>query len=558
MAKIRIVLGDWLKNAGIIGAYQVLKENLNSETDIKITKNYIEFNDNLLDNFEENYFKVLIEKNEKNISWYKIVSFEDNLDNLDLDNISDEQFEQINNFINYLKTKLKSASYTSGYLLLSDSEILINLGKKLAAIKKTKKQLVSDVREKVIEQVDILKSIIGYLKRPDVKRIIAAKNIMYDVIQPFWTNVSFLLKTNNKKDMYDLYKKDFVMSAKNYINIENPKRKYNCFTCSNKISKFDKPEAYDLTWLVKVGVDGSRKSSHFWNLTSDAYVCPICNLIYSCIPIGFNILKGKGIFINNNQTAKLLKTTNISKEAMDENNIEKIEQCAYLNIINSMEQKSIENLDKEFENIQVVKIDGNNPSRPYSFNILSRKTMMIVYKNRKILDKLIKISVKITDKYYLNLYNEVITRLYEGKNLFDLISKLMYMYLNQEFKGVYYIYKILEINTYLIGGKEMNFKVTEKFRKYGMALRKGYVEQNNKIKLSGITYRLLNALKIKDTNKFMDTLINAYMYQKKEIPVDFTMAINNVDIFQSVGYAFVIGLQGSDERNNEKDNEEVK
>lgn len=303
----------------------------------------------------------------------------------------------------------------------------------------------------------------------------------------------------------------------------------------------------------------SRKSSHFWNFNGDAYICPICNLLYSCLPLGFIKLRGKGIFINNNQTVKSLIESNTLKIRNEDKTFEEIEQFSYLNIVNSMEQYNIDNLDNEFENIQLIKIDSSNASRPYTFNILSKRLMYLIYKNRDILNQLIKIRVKVAEKYYINLYDEVVSRLYDGKNLFNLISKLLFMELNGKFKGIYYIYKILEINNDIVGGKVMNYKETQEFKNYGINLRKLYIQKNSESKLSGITYRLLNAIKTKDSFKFMDTLINSYMYMKLDIPTGFTKTLTNQEVLQGLGYAFLIGLQGAEERNiNYSENKEEK
>lgn len=544
MSVIRIELGDWLKNASIIGLLKVLSKKENIDNKVLCKNNYIEFNESLLDGFEEEYFRVLIELNEKNLSWYNLVNLKWEIDNILNKEPKKEDLDRINYVIEQFKTKLNSNSYKNGYLLLDDSDELINKQNKLSKIKTSKNQNVENVKEEILEQGKVLKEIIGYLSKPEVKRIIAAKNVMYDVIQPFWTNVSLLLKTNNKEDMYELYKKDFIKTTINYVKKDKSKSKYTCFTCNNKISKFSKPEAYDLTWLVKTGADMSRKSSHFWNFNGDSYICPVCNILYSCLPLGFIMLKGKGIFINNNQSVKALKGSNITKLVDEYKSFEEIEQLSYLNIANSMEQYNINNLDNEFENIQVIKIDGNNSSRPYSFNVLSKKLMYIIYKNKIALNQLIKVRINITDKYRINLYNEVIRRLYDGRNLFDLIAQLLSMQLSEKFKGGYYIYKILEINNSIMGGASMDYKITEKFKNHGLKLRNLYSQNDSVSKLSGITYRLLNALKTKDSAKFMDTLINAYMYMKVEIPTDFVKALNNQDALQGVGYAFLIGLQG--------------
>lgn len=559
MSIVKIELGDWLKNAAIVGFLKVLNKKQDLEHKVIMKPNYVEFDADMLDGFEDEYFRTLIEENEKNISWYKLVSMESIIENIQSKENETKDIENLNNIIDEFKKKLTSPSYKSAYLIIDDSMQIQENEKKLIKIKLKKNQSIEEVKEDIKKQCIILNDIIKYLRQPKVKRVIAAKNIMYDIVQPFWTNVSFLLKTNNQKDMYELYKSDFIDSARNYIESDKEKSKYSCFICNNKIFKFSKPESYDLTWLVKTGVDMSRKSSHFWNMSGDAYICPICNFIYSCLPLGFISIKGKGIFINNNHTVKSLVGSNSIKVQDPENTFEEIEQLSYLNIVNSMEQYNIENFEKEFENIQVVKIDGNNASRPYTFNVLSKRLMYIIYKNRKYLNQLIKIRVKISEKYYINLYDEVIRRLYDGKNLFDMISQLLFLQLNGKFKGTYYIYKILEINNDVIGGVKMNYKETQEFKSYGLKLRKAYIEKNSESKLQGITYRLLNALKTKDSSKFMDTLINSYMYMKSEIPTGFVKALNNQEVFQGIGYAFLIGLQGVDETKlDNSENEEVK
>ncbi|AIY84148.1 CRISPR-associated family protein [Clostridium baratii str. Sullivan] len=551
MGMIKIQIGDWLKNAGIVGLSTVLARLQTPELRIIEKGQYIEFDEKLLDGFEDKYFEVLIDKHEKSLSWYKLISQEYVLNNLE---DKKESVEKLNKIIDEIKSKVNSNSYKNAYLILEDSEIIENLIPKINKIKITKKQDFNDVKEEYLEQIRVLTEIIEYFKKPNVKKIIAAKNVMYEVIQPFWTNVSFLLKTNNKKEMYNLYKVDFVDSVKKYNEKDNMKNKYNCFTCENKISKLSKPEAFDLTWIVKTGVDMTRKSSHFWELKGDAYICPICNLVYSCIPIGFTTLKGKGLFINNNGSIRTLKTSNVAEVSYESEKFEEIEQASYLRIVNTIDQYGIENIDKEFENIQIVKFDSSNGSRPYSFNVLSKTLLRTIYCNRKRLQKLIKVIVKVTDKYYINLYSEVIDRLYIGKDLFDLIYMLMKMNLSGEFKGTHFIYSILEINNSFKGGREMRFEDTKKFKNYGLNLRRKYVESGNENKISGITYRLLNALKIKDSSKFMDTMINAYMYVKLEIPTDFVKGLNSIDALQGIGYAFLIGLQGVKEIREEGEN----
>ena len=232
-----------------------------------------------------------------------------------------------------------------------------------------------------------------------------------------------------------------------------------------------------------------------------------------------------------------------------------MENLSYYNVIDSMDHMYTKNIENEFENIQVVKIDGNNSLRPYSFSILSPNIMKVIYRNKKNLEYLIKIKVDITEKYSINLYNEVINRIYEGKNLFDLINKLLFIYLDGKFNNIKAIRNIIIINNFLLGGKAMRIDDINKFENYGYELRKSYYEKNAEAKLVGIIYRLLNSIKIKDSSKFMDTTINSYMYLGKSIPKGFSLALSDSDRLQNIGYAFILGLQGEINKDSKKGDE---
>ncbi len=561
MGTIRIEKGDWLKNAGIIGLIKVLEVN----TFIDEDKDYIEFDEECLEDFEEDYFRLMIDIHKERLSVSKIIAYDSLLDKIKTSNITKESINEINKAIEYIKKKITSDSYKNGYLIIENDFDILGKAKELSKIKLTKKEEKSDIEEikrgEVLKQANLLGEIIDFFSDEEVFRIIAAKNVMYDIIQPFWTNASFLLPANPKENMYKLYKKDFINPVLKYNSANKDKYKYNCFICDNKISKLGKPDAYDLTWLVKTGVDYKKKSSHFWNLKCDSYICPICNLVYSCVPLGFNIMYGQGIFINKNSSLKSLKQVNVTRDFYNSDKFEEMENKSYLNIVNYMKNQSVENIKEEFENIQVIKFDSSNSSRPYTFNMLSKEVMWIMYSHRKNLENLIKVTVKVTDKYYINVYNEVVKRLFNGSNMFDLIHQLLVLYLNGSFKGIYSIERILNINNsvlYMKGVKDMNLTESSKYKNYGLKLRDAYKDKSSESKLQGITYRLLNALKTKDTGKFMDTLINSYMYVRKEIPTDFIKALGYNDRLSNVGYAFIIGLQGVEGKNEGGENNDGK
>ena len=557
MAVVRIQLDDWLKNVGLLGFYNIMNHECIGGNKIVKRSNFIEFDTSSLENFNELYFKYLINKYRDFISVNKITDKEEEIKEIIDKEINEKELERLNSYIKYAKDRLKSSSYKSAYEIINDRFDVISLCGQLKPLKLKKKENPGNIKDDINEQCYILLKIIDYINKPEVKKIIAAKNIIYDIIQPFWSDVSFLNKNNNKSNMYRLYKEDFIQPVINYVDSDLKKAKYDCFTCDNKLQKLSKPFAYDITWITKMGVDGSRKSSHFWNYNSISNICPICNLIYSCIPAGFSVVNGSGLFINNNTSVQDLLSSNSSilKGGIT---LDELEEESYFNIIDSMQQKSAEESEREMENIQIVKFDKNNSVRPYTFNMLSKKRLLILKNNKKIMQYLLNKKFKI-GKEYINIYSSVLERIYNGRNLFDLIGLLIRLIISGDYKNSYLVYQLIKLNNDCMemrGGSKVYYKDIDKFKDYGMKLKKSYGKEGEN-KIPGILYRLQNSLKVKDQARFMDTLLNAYTSKKENIPVDFIEALKDIEKFQTIGYAFLIGLQGAGAGENNKEDENM-
>lgn len=554
MSLIKIELSDWMKNAGLVGLIKILESSNELEHKVNKKNNYIEFDSSELENFQELYFEYLIRKYKAFISIEKIINKEEWIKDLSNKEINGKDLESFNSYIKYVKERLKSASYKSAYEIIGDNKYnLLDISASIKEIKLKKNQSINEIKDEFKEQCDLNLEIIDYLNKPEVRKIIAAKNVIYDVIEGFWNGISFFKDIKNS--MYECYKKDFVEPVKNYIDSDLEKSKNNCFTCDNKIQKLSKPFAFDITWITKMGVDGNRKSSHFWNYYSDANVCPICNLVYSCIPAGFSVINGKGLFINSNQSIKDIVSVN--NNVLEGNkSMEELEEETYFKIVEAMEEKTVDQAKREVENIQVVKFDKTNSSRPYTFNVLSKEKLLIIKRNRKIFEYLLNRKVKISKDYYLNIYSEVLDRIYNGKNLFDLLDTLTRLRISGEYKSSYIIYLLIKLNNDCMGmrgGSKVYYKDIDKFKDYGIKLKKVYGKEGEN-KISGVLYRLQNALKVKDVSRFMDTLINAYTSKKESIPVDFVQVLQDTDKFQTIGYAFLIGLQGMEVPSENEEN----
>lgn len=547
---LKIETSDWLKNAAINGLIRILNV---AETPYEKKIQHLEIPLESIHNFEHAYFRYFVQTYGEFTSWKKIVEKETWLQQLEISTMTEKDLNILNDYIEMTKTKLTSNSYVNTYPLIPDLNIDIKqLANQLKKITLRKNQSIADIAQDIFQVCEQLLSLIQFLQQHQVKKYITARNVIYDIITHFWNSVSFLHVKANVKDMFITYREYFLEPLYEYLEDKKDEKsytkyKYQCSTCENRIASIGK--AFDLTWLTKTGVDSARKSSHYWNFQSDTIVCPVCNFLYSCVPAGFTYFKGKGLFINENSTLNTLYSVN-NVTFDNVTRFEELEEKCYFRIVDTLSYAQAKKTDKEIENIQIVKLDTENTLRPYTFNTLSKERLDIIQKNKARLEKLIGVYVKI-DKDYLNLYQEVTNRIYQNRHQFDLIYKLIALYVKGDMKSTHHIKQILLIsNSSQKGGEKMHYKKIAEFQQHGLKLREAYKDNENK--LSGISYRLLNAVKVKNENRFMDTLLNAYMYKSKQVPLDFIEALKDETKFQTIAYAFLLGLLG--ERFSEKEN----
>ena len=547
---IKIELGDWNYNAGIIGLINIL----NDETEeCKIEKNYIEFSEQMLDDFEEKYFGYLFEKYEKNTVYGNIVKKIDLISSyLNMKEMTTKELDVLNDTIDYVKSKLKRKSYMAAYPFIKGIDILEEV-KKLNTVKLKKKETILEKKEEIKYQLNLLMDLLIELRKDEYKKYILAKDIIYSYTNEFLSNVAMWGKNENKKDPYVVFQEYFIAPIKKYIEKDKAKYKMSCTCCGRPIKNLK--ESYDLTWIVDTGVDGARKSSHYWNYNSDTRVCPICNLVYACIPAGIVYSNRKGFFINENQSIQKLREINNFNDVENDLSIEELEEISYFKIANAIEYEAkTKRSINEIQNIQIVKYNLGNSNNKYMFNILSKRKLNIIYENRKELSGLLKGNVKLKDqKTYVNLYQEVLKRIYSNENLYDLI----YTAIKSKVYS-YYINNILIIAYSLFGGKrKMNningfTSINSKIQKEGKNLRQEYKKKGSETRIQAIIYKLLTAIRVKNTASFSEILIKLYVYINKPVPEYFVEALGNEEKLQLYGYSFLMGLTGEEKKTEEK------
>lgn len=549
-----VTLNHFLYNAAILGFYSIIRD----ESGVKIQNNSLTFPVDILDGFEDKYISRMINVFGDTTIYSEILQ---RYKNIKFKEITKDTAKKIDEFFDYSMDKLTRASYKSGYDIISNFKNgkNVDIPKILKEIKKTENY---KTKVKKFEQIE------EYFQKN--KETLCMKDIMYTKITPFWQGVSFLNTSNNKKDIKACYKDYFVNTAIKYAN-KTSKGRFSCIECSASVTQ---GESFAMAWLNDVGIDLKRKRSYYWNFKPDSFLCPICNLIYSCLPLGFIMIGREGLFINDNSDFETLIKCN-STEGLEVSSIYEAESKMYGKLLSRLAQHSDETLSKrEIQNIQVIrrKYYGEDKIR-YELNTLSADRLGILRKRQKDFNFITNFFIRI-DQEHINIYDQVIGNFFAGKNQFTLLHKILTLaFTDSNVNRIPYAASILRIqadtrkggNT--VGVSRMNL---QRMQKNGYLLRRKLSDQtlttleqeqskeidegNIDNKLRGYVYYLLNALKTKNKENFMDVILRMYTGIGQPVPDLFIKMLQDEQVFLELGYAYLIGLKGENPGNQQEKN----
>ncbi|EHF2867864.1 type I-B CRISPR-associated protein Cas8b1/Cst1 [Listeria monocytogenes] len=553
--EIEVRSNDWLINAGLVGFLNIVgKDN------VKIDGQSIYFTVDLLEDFETKYFSFFIQEYKETLAWSKIVSYKEAMERFRADGFASFDEDALNNLNKYVKDVvkfyLKKANYIKVFPLINSDANVNKWLENLNTINLTKKQKWEEVKPDIVEKVEQIYTqldvIIDFCTSEKGLRYLGAKNLIYSVINKGWSGVSFLFKQTKFIDPYLDYKTTFVDPVIEYLDTDLSKAKYNCFNCNQPIKNLK----LDLSFMNEVGFDTARKTSHVWDFNNDVATCPICRLVYSCVPAGFTYVYGEGMFVNDSYGVNELHRVNermrksilrFNKDGINSTN-------TYQALVESITSEHENNRRYELADIQLIRYENEH----YHFNLLSKKMLHIMSDSKEILKSLIRCGYN-EGNLNINLYKEVIQHLMNNENLFTLIHKLIF-YKQSSVNGLYYnmwnVSGVLEINTKFLKEIEVMTNIEERdltnAQKSGGDFKQAYVDKNSENKVSSITYKLLNALKLNDKNGFMDILLNSYSYLGKPVPTVFMSSFSSKETFKSIGYAFMIGVSANKTKSKNK------
>lgn len=553
---IKLSLGDWLYNAGVVGLVNILEHaNKNSVTYDDDNARAVSFSINELENFDKKFFNYFIDTYEHTLAWSKVVSYKNQIEQFERENytnFNEQSLKIFNVYIDDLKKYLKSHSHVSAYKLIDFKFPALDKEKEIKKVILKKNEKLENKIDEVKEMANKIKEVISFYSQPDSKKYIAGKNVIYTIIKNAWNGVSILNPQTKEDDIYKDYNNYFPEDAINYLLTDRKKSKFNCFVCDNKIDNLNT----EMGFLNATGFDTSRKPSHVWNYDNDIAICPVCKLVYSCVPAGFTYVYNRGIFVNDNTSVE--RIVNISNkikfEVLKSDNMNA--NTTYKSIITAIQEKENESFKYELADIQVVRYEDES----YRFNILSKQILKVFRESEKELNRIIKASYKEADIYF-QIYENLVKKLFNNENLFLLIHKLLIYKLSKP-ENVFYsvgnIKDVILVNlNYLkgVGYMDKEKDVLKSYSGAGYYLREAYKKKSSENKLDGISYKLLNALKTNNQGMFMDTLLNCYLYTDKQVPSFFTDCLKGKELFKTIGYAFVSGLIDGEEYVKKDNNE---
>lgn len=568
-------LSSWLENAGIVGLTRILPKSK-----YKIDGNVLHVNIDALNDFADYYFKFFIDTYSFNTRYQRILNMKSKLLDWQDNNFKDfnendltQLLDWFNNVLLY-SVKQKSVikvidTINSNFDVIAETK---NCNKLIRTLKK--KNELNKNHDEVIETLKLLITkllpIFAYFDTPEAHKLFPATNLSYQIIRNAWDGVSFLSrnKKSNYHDLYEDFQDYFANSVKKYLTDNHDKDKYICANCGLPIGSHDKLFGY--SFLTGMGFDLKRKSSNAWDFEATSYLCPICRLLYTCVSAGFTYnFTHQGIFINSDSSIDELKAVNDKVLlAMIIALAKKSTTTPYQAFTSIFQDKAIESEKYVLANVQVVSYDGSNDNGIYTFRVIPVVASEVLkyaaehtFNNgSSMLDTLYAAGIKgFKGQNYYNIFSAVVDKLLNGTNLTSLIHDLLLLKATNADGCYYSIFQVvclIRMNSQLINkilqkkGEQM--QVTEeklsKMRSCGAIIREEYAKFNEN-KSQALAYHMLDALRANNVKRFMDLLLNAYLYLDKVVPRTFIDSQTNIQVFEQYGYAFVAGLIGKIDKN---------
>ena len=555
-----ITLGDFLKNAGIVGfRYMLEAAEAKENVDFGITEDgqglWLDMDFALNADWTDMYFKACVQYFGPSTVYQGVLNrIEKCLDKIQSEKWNPGKDEKED--LKFINDKLLSNSYQAGFENIKDE---IDMSEVYQTLKKDKLNDKLD-SEKLKERLTELEK---FLQHPKCRETFIMKSVVYTYINRFWSGKCFLLRANAKKNMRELFEKDFSEPFRKYLEADHKKAKDLCIDCGMPIGPKEKNS---IAFMNEVGDDLTRKRSAFWVCKVDAFLCPGCTFVYALSPLGFCLFANKFVFVNlNNNIQALLETNSKTGRDAEKTEDEKYSQW-FAKTINILLKEKM----KEISNIQVI-LRGIRAEDRYLLGIVHKSMLDIIKVSSvsKALQLLGKFPYTKIRSEFVNVHETVVINLLQYRNQYQLLNQLLKAAIEEDAFNFYVncVYEVQlqsEIIYFTEEQKRKEIAMYTSMKRSGADLRKAIMVSKGASSgdcLRGIEYQLLNALSVRNVEKFMDVVLrlySSYGSQKNEkgqqllIPTGLVQMLGDQEKFTRYGYAFVMGLEGCYEKKEDK------
>lgn len=582
---MKIIMSDWLMNAGIIGYIRIQKI---AGKEISINdQRYIEIKNDDLKNFSHRYFTYALKQYMKNqLTIYGILNKFTKLSKSDswkLNSVIKNEADKINE-----ELKLDYDNF--------DRSIEICI-----------KQL-SKFRDKSIEI--IRKELKNILKQTDLEKLEEKiTNEFSDKIETdekgkekFLGKIATITDNNTKflvtffRNFY--FNKDVIgqYGSERRINFE---RKYvspaissldrSTFASNGIICKFCRQNIVnikkfdDVNSIFSEGMFSNIATSlkfrnFFYNMQSDLFICDVCELLFLCAWAGLNEIpyqvrkkiNGKEIDSNyifvNIPSLELTYNENEKIDKQYKQSLERLEGTIYENVVNDVflqqhKTKSVWTIQNILF-VELKTVSRKDIGRPNYHYFHVGKDVAKLFQDDFAINSFRRIQgkVSLSDGIETDLGREVVSRILKHDPLLPLCYHLLYTYLNDQqvqklLDKVFNILLIFTIYNVILSGDKTMLESKQVFGILNNLREEGSKFTNLKYeKRKSFSYVLLSMIRNKKIDGFYDLVVKMYMSENKPIPESLISILNHKDEidFQSRAYAFMSGFLNKNNNLQEK------
>ncbi len=330
-----------------------------------------------------------------------------------------------------------------------------------------------------------------------------------------------------------------------------------CYFCRERHAyiKKGKVKVLDATNFTPLAASLDTVENFFWEGRSNMYLCPECEIFLYFSAFGFHRTPARTyLFVYLPDLENTKRMNDLLRAETD------LRSFMNRTIVEASKILAGRKADWILRNIYIVEIEkvGDAQSNIYTLSITPR------------LASAIKENIDKYPQVFNNLFEVFLEYVYSGRSLYDFIYKILSgFFYKQRFKRLkskgrdahlikkgmgfkeflppkltYFIkfQEVLEMEDKEKVSKQVNWAYSE-----GLNLKNTYEQSMGKEKanrkIEGISYRLLDAIRRRDTDAFQQNLIRAYLEAEREIPYVFVEALKDGS-FNRIAYAFLIGLNG--------------